>query len=510
MTDIADAAALRARPPEPDGTNAAAAAELADYPATGISASELAGIGGSRAWMMRYRLVLLAVDFVAMVAATAIGYELRFGTSDIAGEYGSFVILIVLGWLIALQNAGGYDIRHLATGVTESKIVLRASAVTVSVLAVVCYATRTQVARGFVIGVIPVGICLLLVGRAVVRKLVENRRRHGRWVHRILAVGTTESVQHLLEVTQRATGAGLHVVGACVEDSPHGALLGSGVHVVGGVRDAAATAQRVDADVVAVTSSGLGPTSVRELGWQLEGTGRGLVIAPALTEIAGPRVRVSPVEGLPLMWLEQPQLGRLPRLIKRSVDIVGGVLLVCVALPILAVSALAIKIDSRGPVFFRQRRLGALGSEFMVLKLRTMYANAEERREDVLELNEQDGGGVLFKMRRDPRVTRVGRVLRQFSIDELPQLFHVLTGRMSLVGPRPLAAADSTYTGAARRRLLVRPGLTGLWQVSGRSDLSWDDSVRLDLYYVENWSLGGDLGILARTILAVLRQRGAY
>jgi lipopolysaccharide/colanic/teichoic acid biosynthesis glycosyltransferase len=210
------------------------------------------------------------------------------------------------------------------------------------------------------------------------------------------------------------------------------------------------------------------------------------------------------------MWLEQPQLGRVPRTIKRSLDLVGGLVLLLCALPMLLVAACAIKLNSRGPLVFRQRRLGVHGSEFMVLKLRTMYVDAEERREHVLELNEQDGGGVLFKIRQDPRVTRVGRFLRQFSIDELPQLIHVITGRMSLVGPRPLAAADSTYTGSARRRLLVRPGLTGLWQVSGRSDLSWDDAVRLDLYYVENWSLGGDLGILARTIFAVLRRHGAY
>ncbi len=179
-------------------------------------------------------------------------------------------------------------------------------------------------------------------------------------------------------------------------------------------------------------------------------------------------------------------------------------------MPVLLISAAAIKLNSRGPVFFRQRRLGVHGTEFTVLKLRTMFVDAESRRDHILELNEQDGGGVLFKIREDPRVTRIGKLLRQFSIDELPQLLHVITGRMSLVGPRPLAAADSTYTGAARRRLLVRPGLTGLWQVSGRSDLSWDDAVRLDLYYVENWSLGGDLGILARTIFAVLRRSGAY
>ncbi|HJQ44333.1 MAG TPA: sugar transferase [Jatrophihabitantaceae bacterium] len=462
-----------------------------------------------RPWMATYRFTLFVVDVCAIVMASVIAYQVRFGDGGHSTRhYGLYATCLVLGWLVALQNAGGYDIRHLASGPTESRLVIRASAVTASVLAIYCYATKTEVARGFVVIAIPVGGMLLLLGRTATRRFVNHRRETGEWVHRILAVGTTESVLHLLEVTQRATGAGLSIVGACVEDSAVGDKLAGSVPVLGGVREAAATAQRVDADVVAVTGSGLGPVSVRELGWQLEGTGRGLVIAPALTEIAGPRVHVSPVEGLPLVWLEQPQLGRVPRFIKRSVDIVGGLILLAFATPILLLVALAIKIDSRGPVFYRQLRLGTEGSKFMLLKLRTMHVGADQMR--IMEMSEQDGGGVLFKMRRDPRVTRVGRLARQFSIDELPQLLHVISGRMSLVGPRPLAAIDSMYTGPARRRLLVRPGLTGLWQVSGRSDLSWDDAVRLDLYYVENWSLGLDLSIIARTILTVLRRKGAY
>jgi lipopolysaccharide/colanic/teichoic acid biosynthesis glycosyltransferase len=206
--------------------------------------------------------------------------------------------------------------------------------------------------------------------------------------------------------------------------------------------------------------------------------------------------------------VRRPQPGCLSRRLKRSVDLVGGLALVLVAIPVLVAAALAIALSSRGPVLYRQVRLGRDGTEFTMLKLRSMYRDADRRR--MWEHNEQDGGGVLFKVRRDPRVTPVGRVIRALSIDELPQLVHVLSGQMSLVGPRPLAATDSTYTGPARRRLLVRPGLTGLWQVSGRSELSWDDTVRLDLYYVDNWSLGLDLSILARTVYTVLSCRGAY
>jgi len=358
--------------------------------------------------------------------------------------------------------------------------------------------------------VIPTGIVLLMVGRASLRQLVRRRRMRGEWLHRILAVGTSESVRHLLDVTERAKGAGLKLVGACVEDAPPGSRIGGAVPVVGGVRDAADAAARANVDVVAVTSEGLGPLGVRELAWRLEGSGRGLVMAPALTEIAGPRVHISPVEGLPLFWLEQPQLGRLPRIVKRSVDVVGASLLVLIALPVLAIAWTAIRTSSRGPAVFRQSRLGLNGNEFTILKFRSMYTDAEARKSLILEQNEVDGGGVMFKIRRDPRVTPVGFWLRRLSIDELPQLFNVLGGSMSLVGPRPLPSADSTYTGSARRRLLVRPGITGLWQVSGRSELSWEDAVRLDLYYVENWSLGLDLTILIRTILTVLLGRGAF
>jgi exopolysaccharide biosynthesis polyprenyl glycosylphosphotransferase len=464
---------------------------------------------------VRYRIALVTLDLCCIIVATVFGYELRFGIGSDSHRSGSVSYLLVgaiiaVGWVIALQANGGYEIRHLATGPEEAKRVLRASGITTGVLAIISYATKVEIARGYVIGVIPVGVVLLLAGRTFVRSVVRRYRRRGEWSHRIVAVGTADSVRHLLEVTERAKNAGLKVVGACVEDAPLGSEVMPGVPVLGGVREAAATAERIDADVVAVTGSGLGPVGVRELGWQLEGSGRDLVMAPALTEIAGPRVHVSPVEGLPLFWLEQPALGRLPKVVKRTVDLLGASVLLLLSMPVLIGTALAIKFTSRGPVFFRQVRLGLNGNEFSILKFRSMYADAHEKRQLYLEKNEQDGGGVLFKIRRDPRVTPVGRWIRRLSIDELPQLVHVVSGTMSLVGPRPLAKEDSVYTGSARRRLLVRPGLTGLWQVSGRSELSWDDAVRLDLYYVENWSLGLDISILMRTVLAVLARKGAY
>jgi exopolysaccharide biosynthesis polyprenyl glycosylphosphotransferase len=495
------------RPLRADGAQPSA---LARAKATGLRAAVAGATERQPLWAAQYRISLVTLDFCAIVLATILGYTLRFGDDQNSAPYLGIGFVIAVGWMAALQWAGGYEIRHLATGPEEAKRILRATAMTVGVLAVICYATQTLVARGYVVGVIPIGAALLLLERAAVRALVVRHRENGEWTNRIVAVGTTDSVRHLLEVTLRAKGAGLQIVGACVEDAAPGSYVAPGVPVLGGVFEAAEKSAEVNADVVAVTGSGLGPVGVRELGWKLEGTGRGLVMAPALTEIAGTRMHISPVEGLPLVWLEQPQLNRGSRLLKRSLDLVFAALFLLIASPLLLMTALAIKATSRGPVCFRQRRLGINGNEFSILKFRSMYADAEHRRVDLLAMNEQDGGGVLFKIRRDPRITPVGRWIRKFSIDELPQLLHVVTGTMSLVGPRPLAAIDSDYTGAARRRLLVRPGITGLWQISGRSELSWDDAVRLDLYYVENWSLGLDISILARTALAVLGSKGAY
>jgi exopolysaccharide biosynthesis polyprenyl glycosylphosphotransferase len=247
-----------------------------------------------------------------------------------------------------------------------------------------------------------------------------------------------------------------------------------------------------------VTASGeLTATRLRRLGWQLEGTGIDLVLAPALTDVAGPRIHTRPVAGLPLIHVEAPEFRGARKLIKGFVDRAVSFMALTLALPVLGIIALAIKLDSRGPVLFRQIRVGQGGQEFHVYKFRTMVVNESD--------------GLMFKMRSDPRVTRVGRFLRKWSLDELPQLANVLFGDMSLVGPRPpLPSEVARYDGDVARRLLVKPGMTGLWQVSGRSDLSWEDGIRLDLYYVENWSLAADLTILWKTFGAVILSRGAY
>ncbi|HEX6872569.1 MAG TPA: sugar transferase, partial [Micromonosporaceae bacterium] len=248
---------------------------------------------------------------------------------------------------------------------------------------------------------------------------------------------------------------------------------------------------------------------LRRLGWQMEGTGIDLVLAPALTDVAGPRIHTRPVAGLPLIHVESPEFSGVRKAVKGLVDRSLALLALILLSPVFLVVAIAIRLDSRGPVFFRQTRVGLGGQEFGVFKFRSMVVDADNMLDELSQYNETDG--LMFKMRRDPRVTRVGAFLRKWSLDELPQLLNVVSGEMSLIGPRPpLPSEVAWYDQDVARRLLVKPGMTGLWQVSGRSDLSWEDGIRLDLYYVENWSLATDLTILWKTVGAVVRRRGAY
>jgi len=234
-----------------------------------------------------------------------------------------------------------------------------------------------------------------------------------------------------------------------------------------------------------------------------------VLVSSAITDVTGPRIHLRPVAGLPLLHIEEPELTGARRLMKGMLDRSLALTGVLCALPLFVGLALAVRLTSKGPAFFRQTRVGVDGKEFTMFKFRSMVVNAEELKAKLEAQNE--GKGVLFKMEKDPRITRVGAFLRKWSLDELPQLFNVLNGTMSLVGPRPpLPSEVAQYETDVHRRLMVKPGLTGLWQISGRSDLDWDESVRLDLRYVENWSLAMDLIILWRTVFAVLKREGAY
>ena len=467
-----------------------------------------------RPWARRYAIGLAIIDLGLIFMAVAGGYLLRFpAMRGIWPSSTQFLIMcgvLVVVWVGALAAVGAYEARRSGTGPEEFKRVIMASLITAGAVAVVCYVGKIDIARGFVVVTIPFGMLLLLAGRAYSRRVVRQHRVRGDWNYRIVVGGTSESVRHFVEVTRRRPSAGMQVIGACVEDAPVGTELLDGVPVLGGVTDIAGVAATVGADVVALAGAGLGPSTIRELGWSLEGTGRDLVMVPGLTEVAGPRVHVSPVDGLPMMWVERPVLRGYKRILKRAFDLASsGVMLVLLS-PVFAVIGLAIRADSKGPVFFTQTRYGKSGQPFRIWKFRSMSTDAAEQH-DAVVAGAGAEGELFFKVRADPRVTRVGKILRKLSLDELPQLINVANGSMSLVGPRPQVHHEVvTYDGATRRRLLVKPGMTGLWQVSGRSDLSPEDGVRLDLYYVENWSLAMDAAILGRTVHTVLRGHGAY
>lgn len=465
----------------------------------------------STGWHGTYRMMLIGTDALAICLALAVSLLARSRFSSLPMDATATITLttvVAVAWGLSLVACDAYEVRRVCTGPEEWQRLVRATLLSFAVVVVACYFTKQDMARGFLLIAFPVGLFLLALGRLHVRRLVRARRVASDWRHRVLAVGSSRSVDYLVSASAKARHAGMVVVGACVDDVEVGTRIHGDIPVVGTIDEVSDHAERLGADVVALTGSHLGPVRVRELSWQLEGSGRSLVMAHAVSNVAAPRLHVSPLEGMPMVWVDQPQFSGVTRWVKRAFDVLAASVGLLLLAPTLAVVAALIKLTSPGPVFFRQSRLGLDGREFFVLKLRTMVDGAEAMRADLVETNELDGA--LFKMQADPRITFIGRWLRRLSVDELPQLWNVVRGDMSLVGPRPLATIDSNYHGPARRRLLVRPGITGLWQVSGRSDLAWEEAVQLDLYYVENWSFGLDLGLIVKTASAVFTRRGAY
>ena len=453
------------------------------------------------AWERRYAGLLPLVDVAVTLAAAAVCSRLAF-----VETLSAFVIAVA--WLVPLAVGGAYESRVLGQGSDEYKRVLTASWHFAALLGLVAYAVGDESVRGCLFLLLPVGTPALLLGRQTVRRFVWAKRRKGFALRRLVVIGPAFAAADLIREVQSRDDTGFSVVGVCtsglVTDGMTEDLVPSWEF-----SDVVDTVGRTRADTVAVVGSAdMPPGFVRRLAWQLEGTGVDLMVSPVITDIAGPRIHVRPVANMSLLYVEAPRFTGAARVLKNASDRLAAALLLVLLSPLFLVVAAAIALDSRGGVFFRQQRLGLGGEAFTIWKFRTMHDEADRLQAELAALNESDGG--LFKMRRDPRVTRVGAFLRRWSLDELPQLLNVLSGHMSLIGPRPLPHSLDEVGGDESRRLLVRPGMTGLWQVSGRSDLSWEESVRLDLYYVENWSLAVDAVILLRTVIAVLRRHGAY
>jgi exopolysaccharide biosynthesis polyprenyl glycosylphosphotransferase len=462
-----------------------------------------------------YVRALVIIDLLLVGASVAVAYLARFQSSPTGTDIPYLAVgagLVGL-WMLFLVWTRSYDERILGYGADEYRRVVGASLKLAGAVAIACYLGDIQVARGFLGLAFLAGTAALPVGRYLVRQAQHHARSRGRgWSRRVLVVGDPAHVVEMSKQLKREWYAGYTVVGACIPDAliaPVSQQL-DGVPVVGSFRHILDAADAVSADTVAVTGSEeLTGSRLRRLGWQMEGSGIALVLAPGLTDVAGPRIHTRPVAGLPLIHVESPEFRGVRKALKGFFDRAMAWTALLLLSPLLTFIAIAIKLNSRGPVIFKQVRVGMGGREFNVFKFRSMVVDADRMVEALAAQNETDG--LMFKMRKDPRVTKVGALLRKWSLDELPQLWNVAVGDMSLVGPRPpLPTEVAWYDQDVARRLLVKPGMTGLWQVSGRSDLPWEDGIRLDLYYVENWSLAADLAILWKTVGAVVKGRGAY
>ncbi|MDR2999349.1 MAG: sugar transferase [Microbacterium sp.] len=461
----------------------------------------------------------VAVTDAAIITASVFGAQfLRFGLSgpDLSMldrpsgviAYSTFSVGVVIAWMVVLRIYATRDDKIIGNGATEYKRVADATLRFFGVVAILAFVFQVQVARGYLLIAFPLGLLLVLLGRWYWRKWLLHQRHAGRYTQRAIMVGERQKSRHAAHAICREDSAGIQVIGAVTEYGDSEDLL-PGIPVIGDLDRVLDAIEDTGADTVVFTGSdNISPAEMQQLGWELEQRRIDLLVAPALTDIAGPRIHARPVAGLPLIHVDYPRFEGHRYLAKRTFDIIASTAALILLSPVFLILAMTVRHDG-GPALFRQQRVGLSGKPFQMFKFRTMVVDAEAQLPALLDRSE--GNGLLFKLRNDPRVTAVGRVLRRYSLDELPQIVNVLRGEMSFVGPRPpLGSEVAQYDGRLNRRLLVKPGITGLWQTSGRSDLSLDDSVRLDLFYVENWSLTGDLMILWRTLNVVTRAQGAY
>lgn len=468
---------------------------------------------GSVRWPAAYRLRLIGGDLLAGLLASMTAVLVRFGqvpTNEMAVLGG--VLLTAMAWVTAVRLLRGYQARYLGQGADEYRSVVWAGGVLLGAVGLTSYAFKLELSRGYAFMVVPLVVLLSLVLRKMLRMWLARQRILGNYRQRTIVVGSASSAAELIREMRRSPSKSFELAGACVIGAAADDCTEiEGVPVVGNPRDVILAVDFNDADVVAVSGHpGLSGRDLRELAWELEERQVDLVISPGIFEVAGPRLSIRAEAGVSLLHVERPIRTGSALLVKRGQDLALAALLVLVGLPFLLMVALLVRLDSKGPVLFTQTRIGQRGQEFRIFKFRTMAVDAEARLSDLAAMG-HDLNAVLFKSQHDPRITRVGHWLRRFSIDEVPQLLNVLRGEMSLVGPRPgLASEVDQYEPDAMRRLRVRPGMTGLWQVSGRSTLDWEQTVRLDLWYVDNWSTTLDLQILARTARAVLGGSGAY
>ena len=472
---------------------------------------DLQSVGRERqSWQRRYLKSVLMVDILVALDSSVITLLIHRRAFERPVTI-ALALALPLCWVALLSLARAYDERIFGIGSDEYRRVMSAGVALIASAAFLAYATQATVARGFVLLVLPCTVLLDLIGRYVLRRRLHSRRKSGLCMKRVVIVGDHRAALALTNQLRRFPTHGLLPVAVCLTyGSDHTAIQEAGLPTLVGVERAVEAVRAYDADVVAVlTGPVMAGPNLRRLSWDLESEDTELMVSSGLIEVAGPRVHVTPVDGLPLLNLAKPRFSGVSRVGKGLFDRTTALVALTLLSPFFLGIAIAIKRSSPGPVFFKQTRIGKAGREFQMVKFRSMVDNADDQKVGLLDQTDRDGP--MFKMRDDPRVTAVGAWLRRYSLDEMPKLCNVLVGQMSLVGPRPpLPDEVSAYDDDVKRRLLVKPGMTGLWQVSGRADLPWEESVRLDLRYVDNWSVAFDLLILWKTVRAVLQGHGAY
>lgn len=457
---------------------------------------------------------LLVTDLVIVLGCALISYLVVFDTNrqvlvmgswEIHYLWVSFAVGVV--WLLSLTLVGSRRYRVVGNGSAEYQRLLNASIVVLGVIGVFTLGTHVEFSRAFTFVNLPLTLLGLLAGRIGTRAWLAAERRAGRHCSTVLVVGSGPAAEAVTTSLHEDPSVGLRVVGALLPDGNRSVeLAAAGIPTVHDAADVPRVLRDLGADTVLITSSpDLTPIELRRLIWSLESGPYHLLLTPSLTDIAGPRMHARPVAGLPLIQVDIPEFTGLAQVSKRLFDVVGAAALIVLTAPFWIAIGVAVRLTGPGSVLYAQDRVGQDGVPFRILKFRTMVPGADRQLDTLLQESGQ-GSTPLFKPKEDPRVTSLGRVLRRYSIDEVPQLLNVLKGEMSLVGPRPQIAAEAAlYDDAAKRRLIIKPGMTGLWQVSGRSRLTWEQAVRLDLYYLENWSMMLDLLILFRTVRAVVK-----
>lgn len=458
-------------------------------------------------WARQLTRYLWLTDLTVITLSVLAAHLFRLGddldvATGIETELISYWLIgagIIGAWMLVLRLTKSRSPHILGFGPEEFVLCLTSALWVLGLISFVSFALRLGIARGYVAVAVPVGAALLLVSRWGWRRWLNHRRAEGRHGYHVLVVATISEAEAVRRHLTENRGAGLIVTD--VLPPQNGAV---------DITAIASRAQQANADAVLLgLSSRLEPGELRDLIWMLADSNCATILASGLTGITGPRAHSRPIEGLPLWQVEPASYTGSMSMVKAALDRFSALVLLVLLSPLILGVSVAIRLDSPGPVFFKQVRIGQDGVPFDMWKFRSMRVGAADELDSLL-VAQRAADQPLFKIQDDPRITKVGRFIRRYSIDELPQLFNVVRGEMSLVGPRPQVPREvALYDSRAIRRLRARPGITGLWQVSGRSDVAWHEAVMLDLHYVDNWSLTLDAVLLWRTVAAVLTARGA-